>query len=108
MPHHHEKGRTARSFEFCIQPSELLCLLLWRQSDVSPFAHAAVWKGHVTVEREKRDERMLLRKFKTIPARGHGPPSLSAAGVLQFSVNLTLRPWLIIMVPQDGVGRARK
>src|SRR5579859_6314630 len=108
-----QKGSRPRALQFGFEPGKLLRLLLCRQRKIPSTLLLTIGTRHVAIQRQKGYPRIAGRKFKAIPARRHGPASggravPAAARILEFSIHLTFRPALIVMISQHSIGGARE
>ena len=108
MPHDNQEGSCPRTLQLRFEPCQLFGLLSERQREILPVLGGAVLIRHVAVERDKRDQRILGRELKAVPARRHCPACMPAFGIRQFCVDFAVGPLLIVMVAEDGIGAAGK
>src|ERR1700722_17571496 len=99
MRHNRKKGCGARALQFRFEPCKLFCLLLRGQGKVLTEQLLITILGHVAIERQEGNQRILSRKLEAIPTGGHCPTSVSVARVLELGIHFALRPTLIIVVP---------
>ena len=113
---HGEVGRHARLAELLLKPGKLLGLLLRLQRKVMPMLPVAVRPGHVAVEHDAVDQRVVGREVKGVPPGRQRPtgrlavkPAAGACvGQLGFYLIHGCGQQLVVVVAQHGVGQPRK
>src|SRR5580698_6664336 len=113
MPHDNQKRCGSWTPEFIFEPCQLIALLLWCQSDIPAVLRFALGERHIAVERDEGDQRLGSRKLESIPAGWHGPAcggpaAFPSASVFELGFHLAVRPSLVVVIPEDGVCRARE
>src|SRR5580698_1241656 len=76
-----EKWRRARLLQLMLEPGELLDALFISQREVTAGSLRFHRMGHVAIERNKGDERLVRGEVEAVPARGHDPARFGSARI---------------------------